>query len=202
VHPENARTRGASVTTRSISLLLLLSALAACRGSDVVGVHLRIVDGGPAVLTTRSLLVQEEPGPVEALAEGVAWRARARLVCSRGEVADLKALRLAGITFEPGPGRLRVTIPCGPETSWVEKFAPPADARLAALEVYDPKGDDRSAGTSVLFEVEVPALVVAAGAAPGWGGVSTDHQGRRATLLLPAKSVREQERVLVWDVTW
>lgn len=185
-----------------LACVLPLAILAACGGSDVIGLHVRIGEGGKAIVTALSLLPQAEAGPVEDAAEGVTWQARARLVASQGEIADLGALRLDGMRFETGPQRVRVTIPCGPDAKWIDRFAPPAGTRERAVQVWDPRGVNRSAATDVWFEIRAPERVVASGAAPVTGGVRAEASGQTATLSIPVATARGREQEIVWDVTW
>ena len=140
---------------RILSCLLLVS-LCSCGSSDVVGMHIELAADGSALLTTRSLLEQDDPGPVEDAATGVQWSERVRLICSRGRVASLDELVLDGIRFDAREGGLRVTVPCGPEVRWIDRFAPPADERARAVETFDPRDETPNVGSRVMIEVVVP----------------------------------------------
>ncbi|MBK8980345.1 MAG: hypothetical protein IPM29_30960 [Planctomycetes bacterium] len=184
-----------------IAFALLVALLTGCGSSDIVGVHVDLAADGSAVVTTRSLLPQEAPGPVEDATTGAVWRERVRLVCSRGDVAKLAGLRLDEIAFEARDGLLRVTVPCGPKVRWPNLFVPAAEAREATLRTFDPTGEQPSIGSRIRIEVQVPGRVIAVGAAPQIGS-RTDHEQSIAWLELTVDSVRTREREVVWDVTW
>lgn len=175
--------------------------LTACGSSEVAGMFVVMKPDGSAIVTTRSLLPQDTPGPVEEIAAGVAWSDRVRLVCSRGEAASLAELRVDEIRFVPDGTRLRIEIPCGKAVRWVDRFAPSASARIAAARTFDPKNPDTDLGSRVTFEVEVPGRIVASGAGPAFG-VQATHDRKRASLTITVDSARENERTVVWDVTW
>lgn len=195
VPPMNLRTM--------VRALLVLAALglASCGGADVAGVFLVLAEDGSAIVTTRSLLPQAEPGPAEQIVQGVDWTDRVRLVCSRGDAKSIAELRIDEVQFVPDGQHLRVVIPCGPAITWVDRFAPTNDARLAAARTFDPKSKDSDVGTRVTFEVEVPGRIVTAGADPAMG-VQTGNERTRATLSMTVRSAREIRRTVVWDVTW
>jgi hypothetical protein len=190
-----------NATARLLAVLGLGLSAAACGSPDVAGVFLVMEEDGSAIVTTRSLLPQDEPGPVEGIAAGVRWTDRVRLVSSRGEVGSLADLRIDEIRFVPEGQHLRVEIPCGSKIAWVDRFAPSAEARLAAARTFDPKSDDADLGSRITFEVEVPGRIVASGAGPAIG-VQTAHDRRRASLTVTVRSAREVARTVVWDVTW
>ena len=190
-----------SCRLRRAACVISLLAVAACGSPDVAGMHIVLAEDGSAVLTTRSLLPQDEPGPVEGPSSGIDWNDRVRLVCSRGESAELASVRIDEIRFQPGSKRLRIEIPCGPEVGWVDRFAPAAEARVAAARTFDPRNPDTDVGSRITFEVEVPGAIVAAGAGPAFG-VQSAHEKRSATLSITVRSVREQKRTIVWDITW
>lgn len=182
-------------------LALPLAAIAACGSPDVAGVFVVMGEEGSAIITVRSLLPQVDPGPVEGIATGVTWTDRVRLVCSRGDVKTIGDLKIDEIRFLPDGQHLRVEIPCGPKVAWVDRFAPSANARLAAARTFDPRNTDTDVGSRITFEIEVPGRIVASGAGPAIG-VQTAHERKRATLTVTVRSARETDRTVVWDVTW
>lgn len=180
---------------------LALSLLCACGSSDVVGMHIELAADGSALVTTRSLLGQKDPGPVEETATGIEWSDRVRLVCSRGRVASLDELVLDGIRFDSREGGLRVTVPCGPDVRWIDRFAPPPEERARAVETFDPRDETPDVGSRLMLEVVVPGEVISTGVLPSFGARAAHERGM-ASLELTVASVRERERSVIWDVTW
>lgn len=194
---------------RLLPLCLLSAALfTACSGSELVGIHVTLAKDGSAVVTTRSLVEAPGPSPLEVLAKGATWTARAALVHSRGETKNLGSLDLAdgSIQFAPRldgePLSLRVTIQRGPNAGWVKALVPNRDTRRAIAPVYDPSGKTREIADLIRLEIAGPSDANGSSVLPVARGVSADRDGSRAVLLIPAQTAAEAGDPLVWDITW
>ncbi len=193
---------------RTVLLTLSLSLLASCSPSELVGIHVALAKDGSATVTTRALVEAPAPSPVEVLAKGANWTARAALVHSRGQTKNLAELDLAdgSIKFQPRldgePASLRVTIQRGPNAGWVKALVPSRDARRAIANVYDPSGKTREIGDVIRLEVAGPTEANGSSVLPVARGVSADRDGTRAILLIPAQTAAEAGDPLVWDITW
>lgn len=193
---------------RTALLALSLSLLTSCSSSELVGIHVALAKDGSATVTTRSLVEAPQASPVEVLAKGVNWSARAALVHSRGQTRSLAELDLGdgSIKFQPRldaePASLRVTIQRGPNAGWVKALVPARDARRAIATVYDPSGKTREIAD--VIRLEIAGLTEANGSSvlPVARGVSADRDGTRAILLIPAQTAVDAGDALVWDITW
>jgi len=183
--------------------VLSLWLLGACSDADPIGVHLRLLADGTAVVTCRSLQLVEVPGPVESHSQGVEWQERARLFASRGKVTDLAALRLADLTFQRvGERSVRVQVPRGPDATWHGLLAPSPEGRAAAAAALDPGRPAAAVGATIRIEVEVPDLVTAVGHAPAARMVKSDKDGKSALLWVPVETARSAGEPIVFDLTW
>lgn len=189
-------------------LLPLLALLASCSPSELVGIHVAVAKDGSATITTRALMDAPSPSPVEVLAKGASWTARAALVHSRGSAKNLAELDLGdgSIKFTPRldgePATLRVTIQRGPNAGWVKALVPARDARRAMANVYDPSGKTREIGDVIRLEIAGPSEANGSSVLPVARGVTADRDGSRAILLIPAQTAAEAGDPLVWDISW
>jgi hypothetical protein len=177
--------------------------LAACSDAEPIGIHLRLAADGTGVVTCRSLQVVDSVGPLESGSAGVQWQERARLFASRGQVADLVALRLADIEVKrTGANSLRIVFPRGPEAAWHALLAPAAEGRGTAAAVLDPARPAVSIGGTIRIEIEAPELVTAVGHAPAARMVKSDKDGKSGLIWLPVETVRGAGEAIVFDLTW
>jgi hypothetical protein len=192
---------------RTLALFSCL-ALAACSGSELVGVHVQLQADGTAVVTTRALVEGPAPSPAEAAAKGVAWAARGALVYSQGTVKDLGQLQFGdeSLKFLPRldgePKSLRVILQRGPTASWVKALTPALATRQGLAGVYDPSGKAKDFADILRLEVAGPTDVVSSNVLPAARGVAADREGSRAFLLVPANTAMAAGPELIWDITW
>jgi hypothetical protein len=181
----------------------LLSWLGACSEAEPIGIHLRLAADGSAVVTCRSLNVVETVGPIEGDCEGVQWQERARLFASRGQVADVGALRLGGIVVaKTGSTALRLQVPRGPDAVWHARLAPPAEGGGVAGVVLDPARPGAAVGSTIRIEVVAPGPITAVGHAPAARMVKSDKDGSSALLWVPVDVARAAGETIVFDLTW
>lgn len=192
---------------RKLALITCLW-LAACSGSELVGVHVALQPDGSAVVTTRALVDGPTPSPAEAAAKGVAWGVRAALVYSQGSAKDLGQLQFGdqSLRFLPRldgePRTLRVIAQRGPNAGWVKALTPAAGSRQGLAKVYDPSGKTSDVADVLRLEVAGLSDVVSSNVLPAARGVAADREGPRAFLVIPASTATAAGPDLVWDITW
>lgn len=185
----------------------LLSLLAACSDTELVGIHIRLDANGSGVLTARSLTEPQEPGAAEARTQGVQWKDRAALSCSQGTFAQLSELQFGGIRFMGGMRRdemprLRIFVPRGPDVGWARALVPDLEGRRRSAKVYDPSGKTREIASGIRIEVQFPDTVISSGVEPRGRGVEASHERNRAWLIVPVTTALDKSDELVWDVSW
>ena len=128
--------------THPLRVLWLLPLLAACSGSEIVGLHLAVQADGSATLTARALVEAGTPGPAEVIGKGVTWGKRAALVYSQGAVPKLEDLRFSDDSLRIKPrmdaNKITVAIERGPTSGWVAGLVPEKAKRRELALVYDP----------------------------------------------------------------
>ncbi|MBX3462364.1 MAG: hypothetical protein KF830_04280 [Planctomycetes bacterium] len=195
-------------TLLSLASLLLLVALAACSGGELVGIHVHLQTDGSGLVTLRALAEPGAAGAAEARTQGVTWKGRAGLTCSQGSFPQIEGLKLGngGIRFLADLGdqrpNLRVFLQRGPDAEWVKALAPDLAARQAMAKIYDPTGRTREIGDVLRLEVSVPGQVFASGVRPTGRGVEAGHEGKRAYLLLPVRTALETGDEFEWSFSW
>ncbi|MCU0863549.1 MAG: hypothetical protein MUC36_07160 [Planctomycetes bacterium] len=188
--------------------LLLLSALCACSGSELVGIHLALQPDGSTIVTTRTLVDRAAAAPAEALGTGVTWQRGGALVYSQGTTTELAQLRFGddSLRFQPRldgePKTLRVIVQRGANAGWVKALTPAANIRRDLAKVYDPSGKTREIADQLRLEVQGLTEVVSSSALPAARGVTADRDGKRAFLVIPAATALENGPELVWDISW
>lgn len=200
-------------TPASLSFLLLtaLLSLCSCGGGELVGVHVDLAADGSGTVTLRSLSPAAEAPASATQTKGAKWNVHAELVSSQGGFAKIGDLDLADgdITFAPQldsdrPG-LRVIIKRGAGTRWVSLLTPDRATRQKLAKAYDPTGRTKEIGEILRLEIEAPGKVITSGVLPTGRGVTSDRDGDKAILLLPARTVLDvdsKDGDFVWDISW
>jgi hypothetical protein len=192
---------------RTLPLLALLL-LAGCSEADATALRLRLAGDLSGQLDLSALSLTEEPAALETEAEGVAWRDRARVSFSTGSFTDVKALRLADISFEAelraeGLSFVRVHLPRGADARWFRLLTTPDETRRRQLaRAMDSSGKADRVGTMVQIVIETPAPVVSSSADPNVRGLKSETQREAATLVVPVESLASGEGEIVWTVIW
>jgi len=182
--------------------------LAACSGGELVGIHINLNKDGSGLVTTRSLVEQTAAGPAESRTQGVTWQSRACLLAVQGKFDKLNDLKFGGegLRFSAHLGddqpHLRVYVQRGPGAEWCKALVPDAATRRAMAKVYDPTGRTQEVGDTLRLEIAVPGEVVTSDVNPGGRGVEPAHERKRATLLIPVKTLLEAADEMVWDISW
>jgi hypothetical protein len=191
---------------RIAPLACLLSCLAACSGSEIVGLHVRVHPDGGADVTARALVATPPSGPVEAAAKGVAWSQRAALVYSQGAATKLADVRLGddSLQFVPRMDANKVTVRLQrrADAGWVAALAPDKRTREQLASVYDPSRKTTEVGDTLRIELELPGPANGSSVLPTARGVEAGRDGKRAWLSIPVETAREAGEALTWDVTW
>lgn len=189
-------------------LLFLVLSLAACSGSELVGVHIDLAADGSGTVTLRALGEARDPIPAEARTAGAKWSVRAALVATQGTFDAIGELQLGdgGVRFSPQldgdrPG-LRVHLRRGPGTPWIEALAPDPATRKKLAKAYDPTGRTKEIADVLRLEIATPGSVVTSGVLPTGRGVDVGQEGKRAYLLLPVNTASEAGDDFVWDISW
>ncbi|MBL8754043.1 MAG: hypothetical protein JNK15_12155 [Planctomycetes bacterium] len=191
---------------RNLLFVLLLSALAACSGSELVGLHVALQPDGSAAITARVLAESPTPSPAEVTGKGALWGKRAALVYTQGAVQKLQDLRFGddSLTIRPflDANKLTVRLERGATVGWVTAFVPDKVTRQSLAQVYDPLGKTKELGDAVRLEFVLPSTVNSSSVLPTARGVEAGREGKRAWLSIPVDTAREKGEALSWDITW
>lgn len=187
-------------------VLWLLPLLAACTGSEIVGLHLAVQADGTATLTARALVETGTPGPAEVVVKGATWGKRAALVYSQGTVTKLEDLRFGDESLRIKPrmdaNKVTVTIERGATAGWVAALVPEKAKRRELATVYDPLGKVKEIGDALRIELVLPGTVNGSSVLPTARGVEAGREQNRAYLTIPVETAREKGDTLSWDITW
>lgn len=191
---------------RFFALACLLSCLAACSGSEIVGLHVRLHPDGGADVTARALVAAAAPGTAEAAAKGVTWSQRAALAYSQGSAAKLADVRLGDDSLQFVPrmdaNKLTVRLQRRADAGWVAALVPDKRTREQLASVYDPSKKTTEVADVLRIELELPGPAVGSSVLPTARGVEVGRDGKRAWLSIPVETAREPGEPLTWDVTW
>lgn len=191
---------------RLLSALSLLPLLAACSGSEIVGLHVKLQADGAATITARALVDAPAPGRVEGEGAGVEWSQRAALVYSQGKAAKVEALRFGddalSVTQYPEAKKLTVRLKRSPKAGWVTALVPDRPVRQKLAAVYDPLGKTKEIADTLRLEFELPTAVIGSSVLPSARGVEADRESNRAYLTIPVETARDNGEDLTWDITW
>jgi hypothetical protein len=196
--------------------LCVLPFLAACSGSELVGLHLTVLADGSATITAKALVESPTPSPAEVMSKGVAWNRRAALVYSQGNVASLKDLGFGDdslqIKEKLDAQKLTILIKPGPTAGWVNCLVPAKQKQQEMTAVYDPNEKPRNGanasekakalGDTLRIELVLPSDVSASSVLRTARGVEAGKERTRAYLIIPADTAREKGDTIEWTVTW
>ncbi len=192
---------------RTSSLVVILSLLAGCADSELVGIHITLAKDGSGTLTARALQATATPGPAEAPTKGVSFQVRANLVSSQGTFQSLDSIELGDRevrfvrTDSEMPG-MRVFLRRNKDLAWVKALVPDEATRRSLAKVQDPNSKRNEIADAIRLEVQVPDQVIASGVAPQGRGVEAAHERNRAHLVLPVAAMLVEDEDLVWNVSW
>jgi hypothetical protein len=189
----------------AFSALLLLPG---CDETDAVAVRLRLQNDLSGTLTTSTLELPAQGGPVVAATQGVEWNARVSVVCNTGTFASLADVKLFDVVTAGGatPGGMSwasVTIPRGANVAWAKALVPlgPED-RAKSARAFDPSGKTSEVGATIKFEVTLPASAIGNGLKGKVRGVKVSAEGEVATLIVPIEVALTEGDPLIWHLTW
>ena len=181
---------------------------AGCAAEDLTSIRLTVGPDGSGSITIVSVEAPSDPTAVENATSGVEWGDRVTVKASAGEFTSLSSVRVAGISFnrsvsDDGVGILNVVLPLKPDRPWARTLAPiPEDKRAALAEMYDPDGELRSIGASLMIVVTLPGDVVTQGTIPDKRGIEGSQKKDTATLIVPVDVIAPCYESISWHVTW
>ncbi|MEM7206069.1 MAG: hypothetical protein AAF628_37790 [Planctomycetota bacterium] len=198
---------GATGWIAPVALLAGLLGLPSCGEAPVAGLRLALAADLSGTVSAASLTAPATADGLENAVLNVTWEERATLSCARGTFSNVADLRLADLSFaagttEAGFAYVRVELPRGADAGWLTTLLPRPDERAAAQRAFDPNGDLRSATTTVGLEIEVPGEVMGNQVTPSPRGGGAATEGRRCTLVLPAREMERAGAPLTWLVSW
>lgn len=195
-------------TLRAALCALSLSFVAACDETDTVSVRLTVARDFSGRVTTSALRIPAPATPMEHDGQGVQWDSRVQLVATSGTFAKLSDLVFEDVEFDAGPSGDRldyaeVVLPRGKDARWPRNLVPLSEEeRVRAASTLDPEGAHPDAGRLVKFELSLPGRVIGHGLTARAHGAKEKAEGNVATLTIPIESTLDDEKPLVWHVTW
>jgi hypothetical protein len=190
-------------------LSLALSALlSACDETDAVAVRIQVRPDFSGSVTASALERPAEGARAPLETKGVTWKSRVDLRCATGEFARLSELVLSDATLSAGEGEgglcfLRLSLPRGPETHWARELVPlDAAERKQATLAFDPSKKSSEIGSTVKFEITLPANPIGNGVSPRPRGTKASADSNVATLIVPVETALTPGDPIVWHLTW
>jgi hypothetical protein len=187
---------------RAVFTLLIL-ALASCGDAGVATIRIQLnSDQKTGTVTTSSLLVSEQPGPIENQTTGVTWTDRTNLSCSGGTFASFDGLKISDIEFKQSGQLVRVTLPRGKDAKWPAAFTPVKADRAKVGKTFDPRDQLANATTHLSIEIDFTQTVVSSDVDPPARGLTADKpRDRRATLIIPVDRAVGEGEPFTWHVS-
>ncbi len=194
---------------RAILLALPLTVLcAACDETDVVAVRLHVNRDFSGTLSASALEKAGEATRPPISGAGMNWKSRVNLLCATGEFARLGQLTLSDLSLSAGEGEgglcfLRVSLPRGTDVHWARELVPlNSTERKDATAAFDPSGAADDVGSTLKFEVTLPADAIGNGVTGRTRGTKVKAEGNVATLVVPVETALSPGDPIVWHLTW
>jgi hypothetical protein len=192
---------------RVLPALLLLLALTACTGGEIVGIYIAVQPDGSGTITARALVESPAQSPAEtAAAKGITWTKRAALVYAQGALGKLDELSFGdtslSIESRLDARKITVRLTRSKDAAWVKALVPEKKVRRDLATVYDPLGKTKEIGDTLRLELDLPGVVNGSSVLPTARGVEAGRDGKRAWLTIPVETALESGDALSWDITW